>query len=104
MLKLLINIWLIGSDRKCTQAKYHENKEVDYLLVHTESKEKCFFNSIPIKSGIINRLKHLRKQELTESNRRRSPAEMEQIKKRSEALKRAREFDEAARKGSGKWE
>lgn len=105
MLKLLINIWLIGSGRKCTQVKYHENKHAAWWLIHTEKDKVCVLNSVPLGSGFWHRMRTLRTQGVNrtgyrfDQSRVRTRIEIEQIKKRSEALKRAREFDEAARKG-----
>lgn len=101
MLKLLINIWLIGSGRKCTGAKFHENKHAAWWLIHTEKDKVAVFNSVPLGSGFWHRMRTLRTQGMGPTEPRfkghnRSHAEVEQIKKRSEALKRAREFDEQA--------
>ena len=102
MLKLLINIWLIGSGRKCTEAKFHENKHAAWWLVHTQKDKVCVFNSVPLGSGFWHRMRTLRTQGMDIDQRfkgrMRSHAEVGQIKKRAEALKRAREFDEAARR------
>ena len=103
MLKFLINVWLLGSGRKCTHAKLHEKKYAAWILVHTEKGSINFSNSVPLGSGFWRRMKLIRGQSLSSYYRPRehSRAEVEQIKKRSEALKRAREWDEAARKGAG---